>query len=116
MAKKTREKPSDKRAIRYSDADKEKILQFVADYDREHGRGGQSAAAEKFGVSAMSISKWRNKAAPTKRASRAGKNRKAKGATDPKHGETKTVLERMLSIQSQIDELKAEFEALKARL
>jgi hypothetical protein len=34
------------------------IVDFVSKYNREHGRGGQSAASRKFGVTILSISNW----------------------------------------------------------
>lgn len=43
---------------RYTEAEKQKILSFV----ENHGRGGQSAAATKFGVSPLTISNWRKAA------------------------------------------------------
>lgn len=43
------------RGKRYSDAEKAEILAFVD----SQGRGGQSAAAKKYGISALTISKWR---------------------------------------------------------
>ncbi len=58
-AKKTA--PTKKSAVkgkRYTDQEKAEILAFV----EAQGRGGQTAAVKKFGVSALTISTWRKKA------------------------------------------------------
>lgn len=48
-------KAAAKKGKRYSDQERADILKFVD----EHGRGGASAAAKKFGVSPLTISSWR---------------------------------------------------------
>jgi DNA-binding transcriptional regulator YdaS (Cro superfamily) len=44
---------------RYSPAEKKNILAYVEDFNKAKGRGGQKAAAEKFGVSQLTISAWK---------------------------------------------------------
>jgi len=43
---------------RYSPAEKQQILDFVASTNKKKGRGGQTAAAEKYGVAALTIAGW----------------------------------------------------------
>lgn len=50
---------------RYTPAEKKEILQFIAEYDAKNGRGGQTQAAKKFGVTALTLSTWRKAAAKT---------------------------------------------------
>lgn len=54
---------SSRKGLRYTIAQKKEILQWIEDYNAEHGRGGGGAAARHFDVSAASISNWRNKEA-----------------------------------------------------
>ncbi len=51
---------------RYSDAQKRKILNFV----NSRGRGGISAAGEKFGVSYIALRRWMNGETGGKKAGR----------------------------------------------
>lgn len=44
--------------VRYSDAKKKEIVNFVSAYNNKNGRGGQSAAANKYGVTPLTISGW----------------------------------------------------------
>jgi hypothetical protein len=45
-------------AIRYSEKTKREVVNFVRKYDKEHGRGGKTAAKKKFGINAISITRW----------------------------------------------------------
>lgn len=75
MSTKSKKAPT---GIRYTDAQKKEIVDFVANYNSENGRGGQSAAAKKFNVTQLTISAWLKafggkavKAAPVKPAKEA---------------------------------------------
>ena len=110
-AKKTASKKKSKAGIRYSIEQKAEIIQFV----QEHGRGGQTAASKKFGVSPLTISKWLKKgrgAAPKKKVGR--KAAKKSAAAVPKT--TTATLQRMIVIQGELEALQSEFEELKAGL
>lgn len=43
---------------RYTDQEKSKILAYVDSVNAKQKRGGQSAAAKKFGLSQLTLSKW----------------------------------------------------------
>ncbi len=117
-------------AARYSEEEKQKVVDFVVEYDRENGRGGQAAAKKEFGINPISIKKWLVEAGhetPSKRkrkASRKTGRRKngstavaARSAASPvKGGSTTMVLQRMAKIQEEIDGLQVEFEQLKQQL
>ncbi|MEX2578824.1 MAG: hypothetical protein WD342_07180 [Verrucomicrobiales bacterium] len=118
-----------RRSVRYSDEQKEEILEFVREHDRKHGRGGQAAAAEKFGTTPLSISKWRKgrgagKSAVRKRAARKAPAQTAQTAQTAQQTATSTVrgdgekrvLEQMLVVRGKIEALQAEFDSLKAGL
>jgi hypothetical protein len=44
--------------IRYTDTQKKEIVAFVAKYNADNGRGGQSAASAKYKVTPLTISGW----------------------------------------------------------
>lgn len=44
--------------VRYTDAQKKEVVDFVAQYNTANGRGGQSAAAAKYKVTPLTISAW----------------------------------------------------------
>lgn len=59
--------------IRYSDAEKAKILDFIRNYDEKNGRGGKLQAFNKFKVSPLTLRSWiaeseRNKKFASKKA------------------------------------------------
>lgn len=51
-------KKSSSRGVRYTAEQKAAIVDFVLKHNQEHGRGGQSAAVRKYGVSPLSIGAW----------------------------------------------------------
>ena len=61
-------KPTQK-GIRYTDAQKKEVADFVTSYNAANGRGGQSKAAKKFKVSQLTIATWlKNAGASPKKA------------------------------------------------
>jgi transposase-like protein len=44
--------------VRYSDTQKQEVVDFVTQYNATNGRGGQSAASKKFKVTPLTISAW----------------------------------------------------------
>ncbi|MDP3849321.1 MAG: hypothetical protein Q8Q59_02375 [Luteolibacter sp.] len=54
----TKSKKAPPTGIRYTDAQKKEIVNFVDQYNTTNGRGGQSAAASKFKVTPLTISAW----------------------------------------------------------
>lgn len=54
----TKSKKKAQTGVRYSDEEKQKIVDFVIDYNSSKGRGGQSAASAKFKVTPLTIATW----------------------------------------------------------
>jgi L,D-transpeptidase YbiS len=69
----TKSKASPRKRVRYTDAQKKEILEFIAQYNATNGRGGQSAAVKKFGVTAITLSAWTKASGGGKRS---GKSKK----------------------------------------
>jgi len=51
-------KKNPSKARRYSVKEKEEILRYVDSVNSKQGRGGQTAAVKKYGISALTISTW----------------------------------------------------------
>jgi transposase-like protein len=79
-------------AIRYSDAQKKEVVDFVTSYNKANGRGGQSQAAAKFKMSQITIASWLKAAAKLKapQASKAAKAIKAPKAPSAKKSASKS--------------------------
>ena len=100
-------------AIRYEQNKKDEVVAFVQQFNEEKGRGGQSAAVKKWDLNPITVKSWLEKA----------------GVVTPRRGGTKEpstpskstvgvsgTLQRMISIQGQIEALEAEYAKLKGKL
>ena len=121
-----------KKGKRYTDAEKQKIVDFVTAYNAKNGRGGASNASKKFGVSQLTVGAWLKKGKTTTKVAVKGA---AKGARRgrPPGSKAKTVVAasagrtRILAAlgkadqviaakRKELDALEAQFETLKASL
>ena len=57
----TKSKKTAPTGIRYTDAQKQEVVDFIVKYNSENGRGGQSAAAKKYNITQLTISAWLKK-------------------------------------------------------
>ena len=83
----TKKKKAPSTGVRYSDAQKTEIVNFIKQYNSTNGRGGQSAAAKKFKVTPLTISAWLKAAGvkpPGKKIVKAAKPAKDKKGTGQK--------------------------------
>jgi transposase-like protein len=53
-------------SIRYTDAQKKEVVDFVTSYNKANGRGGQSQAASKFKMSQITVASWLKAAGASK--------------------------------------------------
>ena len=97
------------RGKRYTSDEKNEVVTFVTDYNATNGRGGQSSAAVKFGISQLTIASWL-------------KNAGMSGGSGAK-GSIQNKLSTMLGLGQEIEKLerdlnakRAKFEALKVSL
>ncbi len=87
---------------RYTDEQKAEILAFV----EAQGRGGQTAAVKKFGVTALTISTWRKKAGVSAASPKAPKASKVvKGDS----------WSQMVALKKEIDSLETELASKKSK-
>jgi hypothetical protein len=127
-------------ATRYDQKTKDEVVAYIQQYNEEKGRGGQSAAVNKWKLNPITVKSWLEKAGvetpgkggkkkrkagrPAKAASakapkapRAAKAAKAPRAAKADSGDgVSTTLQRMMAIQSQIVALQNEYEKLKGKL
>jgi hypothetical protein len=114
---------------RYSPEEKQDIISFVQKFNEDNnGRGGQSAASKKYGISQLSVSSWlksAGSAAPVtgaRRGRKPGSLNKPKGFTSSggsysaKLGELSSLANQIDKAQADLDKLKAKFQSLKAGL
>ncbi|MBK1881065.1 hypothetical protein JIN85_01485 [Luteolibacter pohnpeiensis] len=114
----TNAKKAGVRGKRYTPAEKQNIVSFVEEYNATNGRGGQSAASKKFGISQLTISSWlksSGEAAPAAAAAPAKRGRKAGKAAATTKGSMNAKLSELLSIGNEIEKTEKSLEALKAK-
>ena len=97
---------------RYTNKEKEEILDFVDSYNAEHGRGGQSAATKKFKLSPLTISSWRK-----------GKSRVPTGGIagtgipiGKKLAKLQQLHDEIVRLEKELAKLRAQFSSVKAGL
>jgi hypothetical protein len=79
----TKNKKSSATGVRYTDAQKKEVVDFVSQYNSKNGRGGQSSASSKFKVTPLTISAWIKASgapAPAKKGAKAAPVKAAKAA------------------------------------
>lgn len=127
-------------ATRYDQKTKDEVVAYIQQYNEEKGRGGQSAAVNKWKLNPITVKSWLEKAgvetpgkggkkkrkpgrpakadsAKAPKAPRAAKAAKAPRATKAESGDgVSSTLQRMMAIQSQIVALQNEYEKLKGKL
>jgi len=124
-------------AKQYDQKFKDEVVAFIVEYNKEKGRGGQSAAAKKWNLNPITVRNWLEKAGvPTagkgskkkRTAKKAGRRTKSSAgaassgssgsssASSASGGSVNASLKRMVAIQDQITELQREYDALKAKI
>ncbi|MAS94875.1 MAG: hypothetical protein CMO55_16895 [Verrucomicrobiales bacterium] len=104
-------------AVRYDQQTKDKVVDFVREYNESHGRGGQSAAVAKWSISPLTVKSWLDKAGvstPSKPIMASPFRSTNLRKTDPDCAIN--TLERMAEIQTQLSKLESEYFSLKSTL
>lgn len=103
---------------RYTTAEKKKVTDFVKEVNAAKGRGGQSAASKKFGISPLTIASWLKAggAAPKKRGRRAAAKPVAGGSLEKKLNQLKSLAKKIDATEAQLKSLRKQFDSLKASL
>ena len=105
------------RGKRYTADEKSKIVSFVESHNATNGRGGQSVAAKKFGVSQLTISTWLKSAGTTRRSLKASsKGNKSKGNIQSKLAALLVLGQDISKLEKELDTKRAKFDSIKASL
>ena len=98
-----------KKAKRYTPAQKKEILSFID----SQGRGGQTKAVAKYGVTAATISSWRKKdgASPVTSGTSGGGSKELKALE-----ELAKILKEISATEAQLEGLKKAYKKAKASL
>ncbi len=108
---------------RYTPAQKQEVVDFVASYNAANGRGGQSKASVKFGVSPLTVMAWL-KAFGAPKAVKSGVAKaktgaKAASASAPaaaaSTGSFSARLDSLVALNRQIEKAEVELAALKSK-
>lgn len=99
------------RGKRYTADEKNKIIAFVESHNVANGRGGQSAAAKKFGVSQLTVSGWLKGAGVSGRGKSGGK-----GSMQNKLAILLTLGQEIAKLDKELSSKRAKFESIKASL
>lgn len=110
-------------AKRYTQETKDEVVDFVREFNRNNGRGGQSAAVAKWELNPLTVKAWLDRAGiatPGKRATKiksdksSAKKSKSKFTAVP--DSDIAVLKRMAEIKESMAALQSEYESLKLML
>ncbi len=106
---------------RYSDSEKQEVLDFVAKVDSDKGRGGVAAAVRKYGITPLTISAWKKKSqggsARSGKASAGGSSVK-RGATPQSRNlhRLAEIVDELATVDARKAELEKEYAQLKKAL
>lgn len=107
---------SDKKEIvrskRYTPAEKSEVVSYVSEYNAANGRGGQSSAAAKFGISQLTIASWLKNAGVPSKLGKAG----PEGSIQNKLAAMLRLGKEIEGLEEKINAKRAEFDSLKASL
>ena len=102
------------RGKRYTTDEKGKVVSFVSDYNAANGRGGQSAAAAKFGISQLTIATWLKNAGLS--SGRGSKNSGGKGSMQNKLSTMLSLGQEIENLERELNTKRSKFDSLKASL
>lgn len=97
-----------KKAKRYTAAEKKEILNFIA----TEGRGGQTKAVAKYGVTAATIASWKRKSGESPVASAKGGGSKELRVVEELAG----LLKEISATEAKLEKLKKAYQKAKSKL
>lgn len=120
-------KTAAKVGTRYTAEEKQEVVDFVANYNAENGRGGQSKAAAKFGVSPITVMAWLKAAGVNKSSAKALKTdtapakaekgtKTASVGSDAKLVTLLALIKEIATAEAALAQLNGKFRSLQASL
>lgn len=104
---------STKNKRRYTPEEKQSVLDFIAERKTQNKRGAQKEAAERFGISTVTISSWM-KASKAKRGRKPGTKNTTAPKTQPLAAAQPADLRRLAAVLEEIADLEAQTAKLDA--
>ncbi|MFM2170405.1 MAG: hypothetical protein RI957_634 [Verrucomicrobiota bacterium] len=106
--------PAKKAIKRYTEEQKSEILAFIEKHNAEKGRGGQTVAIKKFGVTAATLAAWGKKSG--KKAKKAGKAVKKTRNPSKLWDRLNTVKSEIAKAEKQLAKLNREAKELRKEI
>lgn len=116
MASKSKSTKKSSTGKRYTDAEKVEVLAFIEKANSEKGRGGQSAAAKKFGISQLTLASWLRNGGISKKS---GRKLGSKGSGSSLSGKLASLAKlhgEITAAEKDLQKLKEKFDSAKASL
>lgn len=105
---------SGQRGTRYSNEQKAQVVDFVNQYNEKHGRGGQSQAAKKFGLSVLTVASWLR--SPYVASSAAASATKLPTGANAKMAALIQVSDELRKAEAETARLRAKYDAIRASI
>lgn len=104
-----------KRGARYTTEQKQKVVDYVHEYNAKHGRGGQSRAAEHFSLSVLTVASWLRspKLAVTPKA---GKPSSTPAGLSAKVVSLIEVSDQLRKAEAEVTKLRAKYDELRSSI
>ena len=104
------ENTESKNRVRYTADQKAEALKFIQEFNAKNKRGGQKAAAEKFGITQMTLGNWEKAAKNRKRV--AGQKERAQSVSSLPSAQLAPKYARLAQLHKQIAFLESQVECL----
>ncbi len=101
---------------RYTDAEKQEVVDYVNEVNSAKGRGGQSAASKKFKISPLTISGWIKKSGSSASSGRGSSSAAVGGSIAKKLAKLQDLHNEIGRKEKELDKLRSQFEGLKGSL
>jgi len=101
---------------RYSDQEKQQVVDFVNKHNAENGRGGATAASKKFGVSQLTVASWLKSGGTDVGDRRKRSTTAASAGRGSVLAELSKIDEMIAAKRKELEALEAKFQKLKASL
>ena len=104
---------ANKKGKRYTSAEKAKVLNWVNDYNVNHGRGGVANASKEFGITQLTIHNWVRQGGAAMRSSSGSR-------VAPNHAgilrELADLLDEISKRETELTKLRKDYDTLRKKL
>lgn len=104
-----------KRGARYTTEQKQKVVDYVHEYNAKNGRGGQSHAAKQFGLSVLTVASWL-RSTKLSVSPKAGKAGAVPAGLNPKIAALIEVSDQLRRAEAEVTKLRAKYDELRSSI